>query len=697
MSSEFHLDDSFLRPYTKKEVPWGPVGYITYKRTYAGLITNLRDGLKVMAAIELLLKPGATEEWWLTCARVVEGTYYFQKKHVTGLKLPWSESKAQRSAQRMYDLMFHLKWLPPGRGIRMMGTEYVRKNGGACLNNCAFVSTNQIATDFAAPFTFLMDMSMLGVGVGFDTKGAGLVEIVAPGPSPLWTHVVEDSREGWVDLVRIILEAFQGRPFPLRIDYSKLREAGTPIKGFGGTSSGPEPLKALVQSLTTELYAGAGKPITSTTITNIANLIGLCVVSGNIRRSAELALGSPSDEEFLALKDYDVNPERAVHGWVSNNSVCIEDGDGVDYEKLGAATAAKGEPGYFWLDNARAYGRMCDPEDWADRRVMGANPCVEQSLESFELCCLVETNPAAHRDATEFRETLKYSYLYGKTVTTISTHDARANAVMLRNRRIGCSQTGIVQAVKKFGVSKYKEDFLEDGYDYLKVLDQMYSDWLCIPRSIKITSVKPSGTVSLLMGATPGIHQPHSEYYFRVIRFGSNSEYLPELKSAGYRCVPLDPLEPNTVAVYFPIHEQNFDRGKKDVTMWEQMELAALLQGYWADNQVSATITFKQPKLARDCDWLHNALSAGELDPNTVVDPGEAKDIPRALQLYQHRLKGVSFLPLQEGTYAHMPYQTITESQYIEYADKLLPLSLSGGHEMDDKFCDGEACEVPSD
>lgn len=330
-------------------------------------------------------------------------------------------------------------------------------------------------------------------------------------------------------------------------------------------------------------------------------------------------------------------------------------------------TAKNGEPGYEWLDNARMYGRMGRAPDMSDMRVAGANPCVEQSLEDRELCCLVETFPSRHESYADYRKTLKYAYLYAKSVTLIPTHDARTNTVMMRNRRIGCSMTGITQAMRKFGRRDFLTSFCDAGYSYLRELDQVYSEWLCVRPSIKITSVKPSGTVSLLPGVPPGMHFPHSEFYIRRVRLQESSPLVEKLTSAGYH-VEKDVYSPNTVVVSFPVQEKDFDRKKDDVSIWEQLELAAQLQQYWADNQVSVTVTFK---------------------------PEEAKDIKYALELYEIRLKGVSFLPLEDHGYAQAPYETITEGEYNDMVSQITPIDTTDAvHESTAKFCDGEVCVI---
>jgi len=924
----FRLDDRFVAKFAGKQPEWGQIGYITYKRTYSRALENIPKRCQKLAE-EHEVK--TSEEYWLTLVRVIEGCYHLQEAHCKDLHLPWNPRKAQRSAQEMYRLMWEFKFLPPGRGMWMMGTDRLLEKA-ASLNNCAMCSTIDLKTSFSDPFCFLMDMSMLGVGVGGDTRGAGTINIREPRIGG--KHVVEDSREGWVELIRRVLDSYVGRDtFPENIDYSQVRPSGTPIRGFGGTAcltgetllylddhhkgknenqitieelydtkqnttwnwesrnilirsldektgsffrnkvidiydngtaevfeittrlgysikatsnhrfldsegrykylenfsigediaingakerktgtcidcgcsisrrairckpcfdvyqirddalaitarqrkenrdylklhptcelcgndefstrehyiyvhhrdrnalnnnhynlqtlcarchnkthakedhlgspyehrylnfdnivsiqkqgyervfdlqmeapfhnfvangfvshnSGPEPLIELVESLEKLLDKLVGEAVTSTAIVDIFNLIGRCVVAGNLRRTAEIMFGEPDDIDFLELKDPKVNKKALDHHrWASNNSIFAI--LGMNYKECAERTAKNGEPGYFWLENARKYSRTKDPADYKDVAAAGGNPCLEQTLESFELCNLVETFPAKHSGYEEFQRTLKFAYLYAKTVTLVHTHDARTNAVMLRNRRIGTSMSGIAQAFKIHG-RRELFSWCDQGYDYLKRLDGIYSRWLCIPESIKITSLKPSGTISLLPGATPGIHNPHSEYYHRVIRFASDSPLIEKLRAAGYQCVEIDPKkEPNTTAVYFPIKEEHFDRSKSDVSMWEQLENAAQMQYWWADNQVSCTITFNKE---------------------------EAAQIPYALELYEHRLKGISFLPLKDHGYEHAPYQEITKKEYKKAITKLKPLDLSEAtNEVIEKFCSSDSCSI---
>lgn len=648
---KFTLSEKFLEQFQGRQPKWGPLGYVTFKRTYARVIAE--DG-------------GRTEEYWETVRRVVEGCYTIQMNHCMNLKLPWIPYKAQKSAQEMFRLMWDFKFLPPGRGLWMMGSDYIYERGSAALNNCAFVSTDEMEVSFSEPFCFLMDMSMLGVGVAFDTKGAGKCFVQHPQIAD-YTHVVEDSKEGWCDLIRILLDAYIGRcKRPAHIDYSKIRPVGATIKTFGGIAPGPGPLIECVENIDKVLGRRTGERITSTDITDLMNVIGKCVVSGGVRRTAELALGDPSDQEYLKLKDPKLYEEELkAWRWASNNSVMAR--TGLDYSEVGMQTAKNGEPGYFWLENARAYGRLKDGATWADAKVSGTNPCAEQSLESFEICNLVETFPSLHDSIEEYKRTLKFAYLYAKTVTLIPTHNERTNAIMLRNRRIGLSQSGIVESFQKHGRREHF-NWCDEGYTYICKLDKIYAQWLCIPESVKKTSVKPSGTVSLLPGVTPGIHYAHDKYYFRTIRIDKTSPLVEPIRQAGYR-MEESVYGDNTWVVYFPVHEENFDRKKDDVSIWEQVENVAQMQYYWADNQVSATVTFNEE---------------------------EAASIPHILELYETRLKSISFLPLRDHSYAQAPYQSISEEMFLHASSKTTKLDFSNINtdEAQDLFCDGDKCEI---
>lgn len=999
----FSLSEKFLEKYNAVEPDWGfnGLGKFVYMRTYSRLKEN-----------------GQNETWQETIKRVVNGVYNMQKKWIMGNRLVWDERKAQRSAQEMYERMFNMKFLPPGRGLWAMGSTITEERGlFAALNNCGFISTETIKDELAEPFCFLMDASMLGVGVGFDTKGSGKIIIQKPKEKET-LFVIPDSREGWVESLRLLLNSYFQGTNNVTFDYGEIREEGVPIKGFGGISSGYRPLKELHDSLRSVLDKNIEKPISVRTITDIMNLIGKAVIAGNVRRTAEIVFGDPDDKEFLDLKNYEVNPDRMDYGWTSNNSIFAK--VGMDYTDAVERTKLNGEPGYAWLDNMQAFSRMNGEPDFKDRRSMGGNPslrrgtrvyttdgifpieelenktftvnnlygqkslakcflsgrdkplikivlnggkeyyataehewpvlnncgskqykkirtenltpgmmlpvirqdtltqgtegtyaegfligwnigdgwqtkrkdngetqygfivsqkdsensvkervvealtslawegdfenkeeinttrkevhnlfekfgvkhkslglpssvwtfasesfrrglidglfssdghvsddrvslstahkalandvadllgfygiktsvlyrktdrpifnrppkeyesyvvrisgrsnirhfasifslshntkqgrieeitnkrviqknivsfvkikdvvfdtglqedvwditvyddthcfqlshcitgnCLEQTLESWELCTLVETFPTRHENKEDFLRTLKFAYLYGKSVTLGQTHWPNTNRVMLRNRRIGCSVTGIAQFITKQGIEELR-GWLVAGYDTIQYWDEIYSDWFAIPRSIKTTSVKPSGSVSLLAGATPGLHYPESRFYIRRIRVAKNSPLLPPVLEAGFH-VEETFGDPSSLVIEFPVDAGEGIRTTKDVSMWEQLALAAFMQKYWADNQVSATITFTK---------------------------AEEDMLKAALNFYQYQLKGVSFLPkLESGAFAQMPYEEITEEQYNKMVSKIKPI-LTRDLSLDsigEKYCSNDSCEI---
>jgi ribonucleoside-triphosphate reductase len=648
----FKLSDAFIKQYETKKPPFGfnGLGELTYMRTYSRLKED-----------------GTNERWHETIRRVVEGCYNIQKKWIKENGLHWDNAKAQKSAQEMYNRIFTMKFLPPGRGLWAMGSPVIEeKNLYAALNNCGFVSTKNLDVDLTKPFEFLMDMSMLGVGVGFDTKGAGKIVIQKPDGSHLWE--IPDTRGGWVESVRLVLSAyFVGESLP-RFDYDFIRKEGEPIKGFGGVASGPQPLKELHEKLIEILEANVGKPISTTVIVDIMNLIGKAVVAGNVRRTAEIVFGDPDSEEYLDLKNYQKNPQRETFGWTSNNSVFAK--IGMDYTAIAERMKINGEPGIAWLDNMKHYSRMVENPDWKDWRVEGGNPCLEQSLEPYELCCLVETFPANHDSPEDYYRTLKFAYLYGKTVTLGKTHWAETNAVMLRNRRIGTSMSGIAQFLHKFGINELLE-WCEVGYEEICRYDDVYSEWFAIPKSIKKTSIKPSGTVSLVAGATPGVHFPESRFYIRRMRLSKHSHLLPALIEAGYNIEPTFGSEESTVVVEIPVDVGEGIRTLDEVTMWEQLSIAAFMQKYWADNQVSCTVTFDREK--------------------------EGDQIANALTYFQYQLKGISFLPRDKKAYRQMPYEAITEEKYNEMNSKLKPLNfgtVEGEVAEGEKYCANDVCEI---
>jgi adenosylcobalamin-dependent ribonucleoside-triphosphate reductase len=667
----FRLSEEFVNKYQTIPAPFGfsdagsnSLGEVTFIRTYSRV---KEDGTK--------------ERWHEVCRRVIEGMYSVQKNHAKDNRLPWNDNKAQKSAQEAFQRMFELKWTPPGRGLWAFGTPMtMEKRNSASLQNCAMVSTRDIdRNDPGALFAWVMDALMLGIGVGFDTLGQDKqMSIYAP-TEPASIYEIPDTREGWVESVRLLINSFLRQNQPIQqFNYDLIRPLGAPIKGFGGVASGPEPLIDLHTRIRSVIGSRAGEALDSRAIVDLVNLIGTCVVSGNVRRSATLALGVPEDEGFINLKNPEVFPERNSYdpekpgwAWMSNNSIAAE--IGTKYEDYVDLIADNGEPGFIWLDVARNYGRLADAPDYKDARVMGFNPCAEQPLESYELCTLVEVHLNRHESKEDFLKTLKFAYLYGKTVTLMPTHWQQTNGIMQRNRRIGTSLTGIASFADTYGLPTTRE-WMDEGYNKIRHYDHQYSEWLCVRESVRVTTVKPSGSVSLLSGATPGVHWgPGGEFYLRAIRFGNTDPMLHLFKAAGYK-IEADLVSANTSVVYFPV-ASGHKRAEKQVSLFEKIGLAATAQKYWSDNGVSVTLSFDKEE--------------------------ETKFIAPALNMYEGQLKAVSFLPMGNKTYPQQPYTEITREEYNSYVGKIGKIDWSAIYDgvenleaEGEAYCSTDACEI---
>ena len=638
----FKLTEEFINQYKDREVPFGfrdaggnALGELVFIRTYS---RKKDDGTK--------------EKWFEVCERVINGMYSIQKDHCKENRLPWNDRKSHASAQEAFDRMFNLKWTPPGRGLWTMGSKMVMEGkNSAALQNCAFVSTRDLDKyDPGALFSWVMDALMLGVGVGFDVLGAEKdIEILKPKADET-TFIIPDTREGWVESTRVLINSFLTPNKSTQLfDYDLIRAYGEPIKGFGGTASGPKPLIEMHEKIRAVVGGRVGDKLDSRAIVDIVNLIGTCVVAGNVRRSATLAMGAPEDEVFSNLKNPEVYPDRNSYdpeapgwAWMSNNSIAAK--VGTPYENYVDLIVDNGEPGFIWLDTTRNYGRTVDAPDGKDYRVMGFNPCAEQPLESYELCTLVEVHMNRHENKEDFLRTLKFAYLYGKTVTLLSTHWQQTNAIMQRNRRIGTSLTGIASFADTNGLPVLRQ-WQDEGYKKVREYDNQYSEWLCIRESIRATTVKPSGSVSILSGETPGVHWgPGGKYFLRAIRFSTSDPMMALFKAAGYK-IEKDVVSANTKVVYFPVKSEH-DRSEKDVSLFEKIGLAATTQKYWSDNGVSVTLSF---------------------DAET-----EKQHVASALHMYEGQLKAVSFLPMSNSTYPQQPYTQITkETQYEGYIGKI--------------------------
>jgi hypothetical protein len=603
--------------------PWGSSGYFTFKRTYARrLVENDPNS--------------ATEEFPDTVKRIIKATK--------------SQLNIDFSPEELLDIekMFlSLEGIVAGRFLWQLGTKTVDKLGLLSLQNCAFT----VVDDPIRPFTWAMDALMLGSGVGYNIQRehvyrlpkAKKVKITRVDTNDA-DYIVPDSRQGWVELLQKVLEAHfvTGRNFT----YSTIciRGKGTPIKGFGGLASGPEELCWGMTEINKLLNTRSKKNIRSIDCLDIMNIIGFVVVSGNVRRSAQIAIGDYDDFQFLNAKRWDLGN---IPSWraMSNNSVVCDDTTKLPSE-FWEGYNGNGEPyGLINLKTARAMGRTGETQ-YPDPEVMGFNPCAEQSLAPYETCCLAEIYLPNISGIERLKQVTTYLYRINKHSLTLPCHLKETEEIVHKNMRMGIGVTGYLQATEE------QRSWLPEVYRYLRDYDKQYSELHGFNESIKITTVKPSGTLSLLAGVTSGAHPAFSQYYVRRIRVASNSNLIPVCKASGY------PIEfqrnfdgtddRSTMIVSFPTKVPENTILAKDMTAIDQLEVIKRLQTEWSDNSVSVTIYYRKEELDDIKVWLASN--------------------------YSTCLKTVSFLLHSEHGFQQAPMEEITKEVYEEMSSNISPI-----------------------
>lgn len=294
-------------------------------------------------------------------------------------------------------------------------------------------------------------------------------------------------------------------------------------------------------------------------------------------------------------------------------------------------------------------------------------------MEPFELCNLAETYPTNNESLEDYQRTLKFAYLYSKTVSLLTTPWENTNAITQKNRRIGVSMSGVTDFVDARGYIEMK-NWQDVGYKQIKHMDVIYSEWLCVRESIRLTTAKPSGTVSLVAGVSPGVHwTPGGAHFLRRIIFTNDDPTLDALRKAGYTVEPSVYSPDTSSVVAFPV-ESKSRRSEKDVSIFEKAHVAAMTQKWWSDNAVSCTVSFSED---------------------------EADQIGDLLQMYDGELKGISFLP-PTPEYPQMPYEQVSKETFEELGMNLLSADFSsiysgvGGMDAEgEKYCSNDSCEIP--
>jgi len=631
------ISDDFVATYSTKAPPWGfgGLGEIVYLRTYS------RDG----------------EMWPETVQRCINGA------------IEIGADLTQDEAETLFDHMFHLRASLSGRSLWQLGTPLVKKFNGTSLNNCFFSNIEKIED-----FELLFDYLMLGGGVGFSVERAKIHDLPKIKPGVVITHertndadiIVPDSRQGWRRLLHSVLKSFfeTGKSF----SYSTIlvREFGAPLKTFGGTASGPGALIEGVADICKVMQAREGKKLRSVDVLDICNIIGRIVVSGSSRRSAQIAIGDPDDILFLRAKNWGTGN---VPGWRanSNNSIYADSYDQIMPE-LWKGYDGSGEP-YGLLNRklARTYGRV--GEKRSDPTVEGFNPCAEIALGDGESCNLATIFLPNIESYDQFLEVSKLLYKVQKAITNLSYPYEKTSTITKKNRRLGQSVTGLLQCTEE------QLSWLSPGYEALRDFDKQYSAEHGVPESVRLTTVQPSGTLSLLPGVTPGIHPAYAPYYIRRVRFSVADPLVDACRKRGYNVVPeimIDGREDHTkLVVEFPAKSPENAVLAKNMTAIEQLEWVKWSQKEWADNAVSVTVYYRKEELPEIKAWLS--------------------------EHYDDNIKSVSFLLHSDHNFPLPPYEEIDEATYVKMLAKIdfsVPLRATEDTTMFDEACATGSCPV---
>lgn len=617
---------------------WSNLAQVVYKRTYARQLAT-----------------GGAESWSQTVDRVIAGNvggHSVGEKEIADLKYMLTNRKAG----------------PAGRGLWFSGTEGHKILGGAALNNCWFLSGDDWQN-----FVIAQDLLMLGGGVGMSVEHRFVSKLPRVKKDVVIVHkgtndaelIVPDSREGWCELTRRVLESHlvTGKSF----SYSTVcvRGYGEPIKGFGGKASGPGPLRSFVEKLQALLQSRQGRALRPIDAADILCCIGEMVVAGNVRRSAILIMGDGWDKDYLKAKRWDIGDVPTQRAMANFSVVCD---DVEDLHPLFWKTYEAGEPfGLVNRTNMQKFGRMGElKKDGA----IGMNPCAEATLEDGEPCNLQEIALPNLDGPEEFIKAGRLMHRWGKRVTMEKYHHEKSAEVVARNRRVGTGITGCL------GSPLFVPEHLDAAYAAIQEENVAYSKELNIAPSIRTTVVKPSGSMSKVMDcAHEGVHAAYSRYGIQRIRFAANDSLVPLLRAAGHYIEPVvkfdGTMDHQTVVVDFYVQApEGFPVADEDWTTWKQLDVLKMAQRHWADQAVSVTVYYRREELPEIKAWLADNLKL---------------------------LKSISFLCHNEHGFKQAPKEAISKEQFEKLSSKIKPLAVDetlGQGEIDGSECEGGACPV---
>ncbi|MCX6702974.1 MAG: ATP cone domain-containing protein [Candidatus Wolfebacteria bacterium] len=627
-----------------------PLGEFVYYRTYSRWIEN----------------EDRRETWIETIDRYMS----FMRENL-GDKLKEEEYSELR------EVILKQEVLPSMRLVWAAG-DACRKNNTTAYN-CSYLAPTKIE-DLAEP----MFLAMSGLGVGFSVEHQNvqmLPQIKKQTGEILPVHVVDDSKEGWCEALIAGLRAwFDGKD--IEFDYSQVRPAGARLRTMGGKSSGPGPLRDLLEFTRRKILTRQGRRLEPLDVHDIICKIGEIVVAGGVRRTALISLSDLDDEEMRAAKNgkfYLTEPQRSM----ANNSVVYNEKPSTTQfldEWLSLSKNGSGERGIF---NRGGLKKQMPERRWkifkSDLGTSGINPCGEITLKSKEFCNLSEVVARPEDTEESLLKKIRLAAILG-TYQSMLTNFPYISPEWKKNcdeeRLLGVSVTGQwdCSAVRNADtLKKLKERAIE--------VNKEYAERFGISQSSSVTCVKPSGNVSQLVDAASGMHPRHSRYYIRRVRISASDALFQMLKE---QKVPYHPevgqsvSSASTYVLEFPVKAPEGNIYKNDLTALEQLEYWKMVKENYTEHNPSVTISVGEGEWIAVANWLYN---------NWEI------------------IGGLSFLPREDKNhvYALAPYEEITEERYNELMSVFPDIDFSQImiYEREDETqgakefaCVGNTCEI---
>ena len=533
--------------------------------------------------------------------------------------------------------VFERNVMPSMRSVMTSGAALERDNVAGY--NCAF-----LPVDSARSFDETMYILMCGTGVGFSVEYKYINKLPAvPESLEKSTTVitVEDSKQGWAKAYRELLALLWSGQIPA-IDVSKVRPAGARLKTMGGRSSGPQPLINLFDFTIAKFKNATGRNLKPIECHDIMCKIGEVVVVGGVRRSAMISLSNINDIEMAQAKSgnwWEASPQRAL----SNNSVAYSrkpDMEQFIAEWKSLYDSKSGERGIYNVAAAQAqaakYGRR-DPDIH-----YGTNPCSEIILRPYQFCNLSEVVLRENDTKKDIERKVELATILGTWQSTL-TDFKYLRKIWKDNteeeRQLGVSLTG--QFGHKFMSGKQDlvalESFLMTLREAARAKNKEEAGKIGIPESAAITCVKPSGTVSQLVGVSSGMHAWHSPYYIRTVRGSKGDPISTFLKEVG---IPVedDVMKPNDTYVFsFPVKAPEGAIVRNDLTAIEHLNIWLVYQRAWCEHKPSITVSVKEDEWMDVGAWVYKNFD---------------------------EVSGISFLPHSDHSYKQAPYQEVDKAEY---------------------------------